>query len=48
MTKHSSTLQVGDTAPDFTLPSANGNDDLALSQLVQRGPMVIEFLRGTW
>lgn len=48
MAQHSSTLNLGDRAPDFTLFSANGMGEISLAQLLQRGPVVIEFLRGTW
>jgi len=48
MDQHSSTLKVGDAAPDFTLAPANGNRAVTLSGLLTFGPVVIEFLRGTW
>ncbi len=48
MAQHSSTLQVGDHAPEFALPSANGMGEVSLSALLRRGPVVVEFLRGTW
>ena len=48
MTQHSTTLKVGDIAPDFSLPSANGMGEVTLGKLLERGPVVIEFLRGTW
>jgi len=43
---NSDTLKVGDTAPDFALPSA----DRAIMRLSgYRGkPLVIAFIRGTW
>ena len=44
----SDTLTVGDSAPDFTLPAANQPGTVSLAQLTQQGPVVIEFLRGTW
>lgn len=40
-------LKFGDRAPDFTLPSANG-DRVALSRLLAKGPVVISFYRGGW
>jgi peroxiredoxin Q/BCP len=32
-------LKVGDQAPDFTVPSTQG--DIVLSQLVKQGPVVL-------
>ncbi len=48
MPQQSATLHVGDRAPDFTLASANGAGEVSLAGLLQRGPAVLEFLRGTW
>ncbi len=48
MSQHSATLKVGDRAPDFTLAPANGAGEVSLAGLRQRGPVVVEFLRGTW
>ncbi len=39
-------LEVGQTAPDFTLPSVNGYGDLALSQL--RGRVVVLAFFASW
>jgi peroxiredoxin len=47
MVSHSKTLRMGDPAPDFTLPAANGSAQ-ALSEALRHGPVVLEFLRGTW
>ena len=44
----SDTLKVGDRAPDFTLSAANGAETLHLQDLLKRGPLIVEFLRGTW
>ncbi len=44
----SSTLKVGDRAPDFTLSAANREGTFSLSQLLRRGAVILEFLRGTW
>lgn len=42
------TVRVGDPAPDFELKDAHGNS-FRLSELVERGPVVIEFFRsGGW
>ncbi len=48
MAQHSATLKVGDLAPEFTLESANGAGAVSLAKLRERGPVVVEFLRGTW
>jgi peroxiredoxin len=40
-------LQVGQSAPDFTLPDAFGHP-VSLSALLARGPVVISFYRGEW
>ena len=42
------TVRVGDPAPDFELEDVRGNS-YRLSELVKRGPVVIEFFRsGGW
>jgi peroxiredoxin len=40
-------LTVGDTAPDFLLADAAGNQ-VRLSRLLDAGPVVIAFYRGAW
>jgi len=40
-------LQVGDPAPDVTLPDALGRP-VRLAELWQRGPLVLIFYRGGW
>ncbi len=40
-------LQVGDKAPDFSLPSSLG-ETVRLSDLLRRGPVVLAFYRGHW
>jgi peroxiredoxin len=47
MLNRSTTLQPGDTAPDFTLPTNRG-DVQTLTQYVARGPVLLAFHRGTW
>jgi hypothetical protein len=42
------TLKVGDRAPDFTLSAANSTESTSLQSLLPRGPVIVEFLRGTW
>ncbi len=44
----SATLKIGDRAPDFSLGAANRPEAFALAQLLNRGPAIVEFLRGTW
>jgi len=40
-------LQVGDQAPDLSLPSSLGGM-VRLSDLLRRGPVVLAFYRGHW
>jgi peroxiredoxin len=40
-------VQVGERAPDFTLPDAEGSP-VALSELLKHGPVVLTFYRGEW
>lgn len=40
-------LQVGQTAPQFTLPDAFGKE-VSLKTLLAKGPVVISFYRGEW
>ena len=40
-------LRESDTAPDFALPNANG-EIVALSQLLEDGPVVLSWYRGGW
>ncbi len=50
----SRTLRVGDSAPEFALAAANRFDApkqpqrFSLRQLMAHGPVILEFLRGTW
>lgn len=37
----------GDRAPDFRLPSTGGAD-VQLSELLARGPVILNFYRGRW
>ncbi len=48
MPRQSSALSVGDKAPDFTLLAINLPQAVSLKELLKSGPMIIEFLRGTW
>jgi hypothetical protein len=40
-------LKVGDLAPDFELLNAGGKP-VKLSELLNRGPVVLNFYRGGW
>ncbi len=40
-------LRKGDTAPDFELGDAKG-DIVSSKLLLEKGPMVISFYRGSW
>jgi len=41
------TIKVGDMAPEFSLKNA-ANTDVALRDLLGRGPVVLNFYRGRW
>ena len=40
-------LNVGDAAPDFTLPGATG-ETVSLGTLLAKGPVLLTFYRGEW
>ncbi len=40
-------LNVGDTVPEFALPSATG-DTVTLASLIEDGPVVVTWYRGGW
>jgi len=42
------TLEVGSRAPDFSLEAANREGTFRLANLHASGPLILEFLRGTW
>jgi hypothetical protein len=42
------TLGIGSRAPDFALAAANRDGEFALSGILSTGPLMLEFLRGTW
>lgn len=44
---HESDITIGSTAPDFTLPNADG-EEKTLSELLQNGPVILSFYRGGW
>lgn len=41
------TLKAGDMVPDFVLTDSDGND-VALKDLLTKGPVVMSFYRGVW
>jgi peroxiredoxin len=47
MRQRSDTLQAGDTAPDFTLPTQRGVPQ-RLADFLAGGPVLLAFHRGTW
>ncbi len=48
MTGRSDTLQIGGLAPEFSLAAANRPGTFSLAEARGRGPVIVEFLRGTW
>ena len=48
MQDRTETLQVGSRAPEFALEAATREGMLTLSGFLQRGQLILEFLRGTW
>lgn len=47
MLNESTTLQIGDRAPDFSLPDPRGGMQ-TLAQYLANGPLLLAFHRGTW
>ena len=41
------TVQVGATIPNFVLPMASGSD-FELDEVLKRGPVILNFIKGTW
>ena len=48
MPDSSETLKAGNRAPHFSLEAANRLEKFSLGALTSRGPVIVEFLRGTW
>ena len=48
MLDHTETLKTGDRAPEFLLRAANREGIFSLSGALTHGPVIVEFLRGTW
>jgi hypothetical protein len=43
----SGVVNVGQPAPDFTLPNASGQP-VSLKEMLTRGPVILSFYRGRW
>ena len=48
MKDRTETLQIGSVAPDFSLSAANREGGFTLGGFLRQGPLILEFLRGTW
>jgi peroxiredoxin len=48
MKDRTETLAIGAKAPDFALSAANRDGVLSLGGFLGQGPLILEFLRGTW
>jgi len=48
MRNRTETLEIGSRAPEFSLGAANGKGAFTLGGLLAQGPLILEFLRGTW
>jgi hypothetical protein len=49
MQNHTETLEIGSQAPEFSLPAPNREGNVfTLSIMLAQGPVIVEFLRGTW
>jgi hypothetical protein len=48
MARESSTIKLRDRAPEFMLLAVNMPQAVSLKTLLGNGPVVVEFLRGTW
>jgi hypothetical protein len=48
MQTRTDTLGVGSRAPEFSLSAANREGIFTLSGFLVGGPLILEFLRGTW
>ena len=48
MKDRTETLEIGSKAPGFSLSAANREGMFSLSGFLAQGPLILEFLRGTW
>jgi peroxiredoxin len=47
MAQERTPLRLGDVAPPFALPTAEG-EEIRLADVVSAGPAIVVFIRGTW
>jgi hypothetical protein len=48
MKDRTDTLEIGSKASDFSLSAANREGVFTLGGFLAQGPLILEFLRGTW
>jgi peroxiredoxin len=48
MQSRTETLEIGSHAPEFSLEAANREGVFTLGSFLAQGPLILEFLRGTW
>ena len=48
MKDRTDTLEIGIAGPDFSLSAANHDGIFNLGGFLGQGPLILEFLRGTW
>lgn len=48
MQNRTETLELGSKAPEFSLSAANREGNFTLGGFLDHGPLILEFLRGTW
>ena len=48
MRDQTTTLKLGDKVPPFVLSAANREGTISLEELLAKGPVIVEFQRGTW
>jgi len=48
MKDRTETLEIGSGAPEFSLSAANREGLFSLGGFLDHGPLIFEFLRGTW
>ena len=48
MKNQTDTLGIGSIAPGFSLAAANRTGSFSLPELLRGGPLIVEFMRGTW
>jgi hypothetical protein len=48
MKDRTDTLEIGSRAPGFSLSAANRDGTFSLGEFLAQGPLILEFLRGTW